>query len=150
MQLSKHRGLFVLFQYRSGILLKCSGQGVAVLGLEKDHIFGRNQRLILGDGKVDAVLFGVSSKAPDGGFFNVDVGHALVLPHQLFDALLPAGIAASPQVSHHGFKKRLNRQLAGADGQIDRFVFDFFLHKHHHPFQPASELLQKSQTRCPP
>ena len=62
-----------------------------IRGFEKDQIPGRHFRIVLADGVVDAVLFGIPLKSPNIGFVDFNTGNAAILPQEHTDALLAAG-----------------------------------------------------------
>ena len=139
----KHRGPGRFLDTLSGVLVECGVERVRIAGFEENQELGRVAAPVPFDGVVNAIFPGNPFKFPDRGVGQLNVGHALILPNELFHrllavrrdsafALLPLLMLDLLPVSHvpdNGILEHTPGELASVDNQREGFVFHFFLHQ---------------------
>ena len=91
LKLLLNRGFLFPSDLPGSVFLKGGGQSVSVPGLEEHQVFGNFSRSVFLQRVIHAVFAGHPLKGLDIPVRDLDIGHALSLPHQLFNRLTACG-----------------------------------------------------------
>ena len=134
LKLLLNRGFLFPFDFPGGVFLKGGGQCVCVFGLEEHQVFGDFSRSVFLQRVIHAVFAGHPLKGLDIAVCDLDIGHALSLPHQLSDRLTARGsrvqflLLPVGQILGDGDFQPVTCEFDALNRQSDRSVFNVFLH----------------------